>query len=88
MSLHLKTLKSLRQNIYAEDNEDNPLSFDIETNGGFITCIGFAPSDSVAIVVPFKDTRKRKQNYWENSEARTTDCMGLGSKDFRERKDY
>ena len=38
--------------------DTKPLSFDIETAGGQITCIGFAPSLNHAIVVPFT------YNYW------------------------
>lgn len=40
---------------------------DIETGGpGYsqITCMGFAPSISVAIVVPFVDFRREGNNYW------------------------
>lgn len=44
------------------------LSVDIETAGSQITCIGFAPSAGVALVVPFMDTRRGKRNYWHNRE--------------------
>lgn len=37
---------------------------DIETIGTQITCIGFAPSESTAIVIPFRDTRKKDKCYW------------------------
>lgn len=40
------------------------LSIDVETIGDQITCIGFAPSKSVAIVVPFYDPSKPDGNYW------------------------
>lgn len=40
------------------------LSMDIETAGGQITCIGFAPSPSVALVVPFIDPMQSDGNYW------------------------
>lgn len=40
------------------------LSVDIETSGTRITCIGFAPSSGVGIVIPFTDRRKRGGNYW------------------------
>ena len=40
------------------------LSVDIETAGKIITCIGFAPSPSIALVVPFYDPRKPGRNYW------------------------
>lgn len=41
-------------------------STDIETKGDQITCIGFAPSPKVAIVVPFYDATKPDGNYWSN----------------------
>ena len=44
------------------------LSVDIETAGNQITCIGFATSAELALVVPFLDTRKRGRCYWDNSE--------------------
>ena len=44
----------------------NSLSIDIETAGDQITCIGFAPTDSVALVVPFFD--KVRKNYWPTVE--------------------
>jgi uracil-DNA glycosylase len=40
------------------------LSVDIETSGDRITCIGFAPSTNLAIVIPFDDKRKPKGCYW------------------------
>lgn len=40
------------------------LSVDIETYGKTITCIGFAPTSNLAIVVPFADIRKPGKNYW------------------------
>jgi len=42
------------------------LSIDIETNNGQVTCIGFAPSPSVALVVPFIDPTVAHGNYWES----------------------
>lgn len=33
------------------------LAFDIETSGDQITCIGFAPSEEIALVIPFVDNR-------------------------------
>lgn len=44
------------------------LSCDIETAGRQITCIGFAPSRSLAIVIPFYDPRKLGRNYWPTNE--------------------
>jgi DNA polymerase len=40
------------------------LCFDIETAHGQITCIGFAPSPSAALVVPFVDLRRPSGSYW------------------------
>lgn len=44
------------------------LSVDIETSGSRITCIGFAPSPRIAIVIPFDDSRAKNGNYWETRE--------------------
>lgn len=40
------------------------LSIDIETKGDQITCIGFAPSISRCLVVPFYDPSHADGNYW------------------------
>lgn len=40
------------------------LSVDIETSGSAITCIGFAPSRTHAIVIPFYDGRTKTRSYW------------------------
>jgi len=45
------------------------LAVDIETHDRQITCIGFAPSESVALVVPFRDLRKSSGSYWGSLEA-------------------
>lgn len=42
------------------------LSVDIETSGNQITCVGFSPSEVLAIVVPFFDERKKSRSYWPN----------------------
>jgi len=60
----IEDLQSFEESYIKENNEDEPLSFDIETANGFITCIGFAPNDSTALVIPFKDKRNVLQNYW------------------------
>jgi uracil-DNA glycosylase len=44
------------------------LSTDIETAGTRITCIGFAPSSRLGIVVPFDDARRADGNYWPNPD--------------------
>lgn len=40
------------------------LSVDIETSGTRITCIGFAPSELRALVIPFDDARRKGRSYW------------------------
>lgn len=45
------------------------LAVDIETSGNRITCIGFSPSPSTAIVIPFDDERAKGGSYWPNKEA-------------------
>lgn len=45
------------------------LAFDIETSGDIVTCIGFAPSRSSCLVIPFVDTRRASGCYWPTKEA-------------------
>ncbi len=40
------------------------ISFDIETASDQITCIGFAPSLSSALVIPFVDDRRVGRSFW------------------------
>ena len=40
------------------------LSVDIETSGNQVTCIGFAPSANLALVVPFVAPKRKGRNYW------------------------
>ena len=42
------------------------LSIDIETSGRVITCIGFAPSTDIALVIPFVTADKKL--YWSTAE--------------------
>jgi uracil-DNA glycosylase len=44
------------------------ISFDIETAGDHITCIGFAPTRDRAIVIPFTDQRSADGCYWDSAE--------------------
>ncbi len=44
------------------------LSVDIETRGTMITCIGFATSPELGIVVPFTDAAKPDGSYWPTLE--------------------
>ena len=45
------------------------LAVDIETRDNQITCIGFAPSAQIALVVPFEDMRKPGGSYWGSLDA-------------------
>jgi uracil-DNA glycosylase len=49
-------------------NEASYLSIDIETKLDQITCIGFAPSPDVGLVVPFWSKAKSNGNYWPSLE--------------------
>lgn len=40
------------------------IAFDIENPRDIISCISFAPSPDIAIVVPFEDERKPGNSYW------------------------
>jgi DNA polymerase len=40
------------------------ISFDIETRNDQITCVGFAPNDKIALVIPFYDNRKHGNHFW------------------------
>lgn len=43
------------------------LSVDIETAGNQITCIGFAPREDLAIVIPIHDSRSKNGCYWSTA---------------------
>lgn len=45
------------------------LSTDIETAGDQITCIGFAPKPSLAIVIPIYDSRRKERSYWPDKQS-------------------
>lgn len=45
------------------------LSVDIETSGSRITCIGFAPSANLGIVIPFDDERREGGSYWHDEQS-------------------
>lgn len=62
---------SLRDMETFYDQYINPctlLTFDIETAGTQITCLGFAPSRDVALVIPFTDPRRAGGSYWPTYE--------------------
>lgn len=48
------------------------LSVDIETSGTLITCIGFAPSRDLALVIPFFDPRAKGRSYWRDAGSEVT----------------
>lgn len=48
------------------------LSIDIETGWGQITCVGFAPDASEALVVPFFDLRRPNRSYWDTEAEELT----------------
>jgi len=54
------------------------LACDIETARDQVTCIGFAPSPTVALVVPFHDERSADGNYWKSpaDERRAWEIIG------------
>lgn len=52
------------------------LSVDIETSGTRVTCIGFAPRDDIAIVIPLDDERAAGRSYWPTL-ADEIRCWGL-----------
>lgn len=74
---HHAELRRTRREIWIEPTLDDLVSFrerfivgasilsvDIETSGSQITCIGFAPSESSSLVIPFVDTRRVGRHYW------------------------
>lgn len=40
------------------------ITYDVETEKGQITCIGFSPHKSLALVIPFVDKRREGNSYW------------------------
>lgn len=40
------------------------LAVDIETAGNRVTCIGFSPRHTAALVIPFDDTRRKGRSFW------------------------
>ena len=48
-------------------SRDHLLCVDIETAGTLITCIGFSPNPSIALVVPFYDPGRKGKSYWPSA---------------------
>jgi uracil-DNA glycosylase len=44
------------------------LAVDIETSGQQITCLSFAPSPTLSLVIPFTDRRRARGSYWPTRE--------------------
>lgn len=63
------TLEDLEEFYERHIRECSLLSVDIETSGQLITCIGFAPSKGVALVIPFFDARKPGRSYWRDAKS-------------------
>lgn len=59
------TLEDLQEFFNAHLRNAERIAFDIETRGGMISCIGFAPTPHISIVVPFSDRRRANGSYWE-----------------------
>lgn len=58
------TLADIRTFIHDHIRGCPILSVDIETSGNRITCIGFAPTEALAIVIPLDDERSATGSYW------------------------
>ena len=58
----IRELGAFRQKI------DGAVSVDIETYGSSITCVGLAPTPTLALVVPFYDRRRKGRSYWPTAE--------------------
>lgn len=62
------SLEDIREFIETHIKGCDILSCDIETAATRITCIGFAPSPSLALVVPFDDPRTKNGCYWQTKQ--------------------
>lgn len=62
------SLEDIKEFIQVHVSGCRLLSVDIETSGTRITCIGFAPSPQLALVIPFDDDRAKDGNYWATAE--------------------
>jgi len=55
------------ENWHEQLNHSTIISFDIETAGDQITCIGFSPDTRTSYVIPFVDPRKPGASYWASA---------------------
>lgn len=63
------TIEDLEDFYHKYLKDATEISVDIENKPEMITCIGFAPNPSVALVIPFYDSRKPDGNYWPTKSA-------------------
>ncbi len=49
--------------------DTGPLSVDIETGGGHISCLSFSPSAWRSIIIPFVDYRRPDRRYWPDTRS-------------------
>lgn len=67
--LHLRpNLEDLEDFYHQYILPNSHLSVDIESLGGTITCVGFAPTRDRALVVPFYDQEQKDGNYWASAK--------------------
>jgi hypothetical protein len=69
-------LEDIRRFIQQHISGCRLLSVDIETAGGSVTCIGFAPSRDLAIVIPFVIEGRTNKHYWA-TEQDERECWSL-----------
>lgn len=65
------TLDDLEEFFHRHIRPDSIIAGDVETAHRQITCIGFAPDNENALVIPFVDNRKPGNNYWATAEEET-----------------
>jgi uracil-DNA glycosylase len=63
------TVEDIRQFFATHCKPGAQVAVDIETSGRAITCIGFAPTPTLALVIPFTRSRGSGRNYWKNPES-------------------
>jgi DNA polymerase len=68
-----ETLEDINDFFIRHLPECTALAVDIETSGGRITCIGFAPTRETAMVIPIVNKRRKGGNHW--SDGPTEHCI-------------
>lgn len=63
------TLEDLEEFYNAYLSRAIRIAVDIETSGQQITCLSFAPSPTISLVIPFTDPRRARGSYWPTREA-------------------